>query len=147
MAVRKQVLEAAGLFDPSFRTYEGADLFYRIHRLGLLRHAISRRAVILFRTRSDMRAFVRQNYRYGQGYGRFCHRYREAMDPSRTRVVGLLNGWRNRVASGTRKLAALDEPRDVRRRLMQLHLARETAQTAGILTWRRLGPPEPPGSR
>ena len=58
-------------------------------------------------------------------------------------MAGVLSGWRHRVASGFGKLSALEQSRDVRRRLFQLHLARETAQAAGILNWRRLGPPEP----
>lgn len=142
MAIRKEVLETVGLFDPAFLTYEGADLFHRIHQRGLLRHAITRRALILYRTRADVRAFIRQNFRYGQGYGRFCYRYQEAVGKERLRLSAQLAAWRDRVKVGSRKIAAAEAAVPVRRRLVGLHLARETALLLGILRWRELGPRE-----
>jgi hypothetical protein len=123
-------------------TYEGADLFYRMHRQGLLRPRVVNRAMIFYKTRADVRGFVRQNYRYGQGYGRFCHRYRDALDPGTLRLTSRLSGWRTRVAVGFEKIGAADPPFP-RAVLKRLHLARETAQLCGILRWRPLGPPEP----
>lgn len=141
VAVRKEVLRAAGMFDTAFMTYEGADLFYRIHRLGLLRHRVVNRAMVFYQTRADVRGFVRQNYRYGQGYGRFCHRYQEVFDPGALSFQACLDGWRHRVKAGFEKIGVTDFPFS-KSTLKRLHFARQTAQFGGMLRWRLLGPLE-----
>lgn len=143
VAVRKDVLQAAGLFDPAFLTYEGADLFYRIHRLGLLRPRVAPRAMVFYRTRSSHQAFIRQNYRYGQGYGRFCYRYRDALEPATRTVAARVAAWRRRVTMGFERIAATGLRPELQAEMKRLHFDRETAQLYGILRWRRLGPPEP----
>ena len=139
MALRKTVLNEVGGFDPDFLTYEGPDLFYRLHRIGLMRARYAPRAMLFYRTRATFRAFVRQNYRYGQGYGRFCHKHAADLEPALRSLPAHLGRWRSRTAVGCRKLIE-SGPRNLRSQLITLHVARETAQLAGTLRWRALGP-------
>jgi len=140
-AVRRDVLFAAGLFDPDFLTYEGADLFYRINRLGLLRSSVAARAMVFYRTRPDFRAFVRQNYRYGQGYGRFCHKFADEFEPGALRLPALVSRWHRRVLMGIAKLREAPGGTGNRLRLIRLHIARENAQLQGMLRWQDLRAP------
>jgi len=142
VAVRKQVLLEAGRFDSAFMTYEGADLFYRMHLKGLLRSRVVNRAMVFYKTRADVQGFVRQNYRYGQGYGRFCHRYQAALDPANLRFQARLSGWRSRITVGFSKIDAA-ETHFSKAAMKRLHFAREVAQFCGVLRWRLLGPAEP----
>ena len=140
VAVRRSALDRVRGGDPTYRTYEGADLFYRMHREGLLSWRIAPRAVVFFRTRSDLRAFIRQNYRYGQGYGQFCRRYRDDVGAERISILSLCRRWKNRVSSGGAQLAKDAPNREMKRRLLALHLARETALLFGALTAPPIGP-------
>lgn len=140
VAVRRSVLQRVGGFDPTYRTYEGADLFYRMHRQGLLSWRIAPRAVVFFRTRSDLRAFIRQNYRYGQGYGQFCRRYRDDVGAERIGLLPLCRRWRDRLSTGAAQLSKSAPNREMKRRLVALHLGRETALLLGALTAPRTAP-------
>jgi GT2 family glycosyltransferase len=135
VAVRASVLEAVGGFDDRFTTYEGVDLFYRLHRQGRLRARALRRAVVFFQPRRSVYKFALQNFYYGRGYARFCVRHRDDLEPHATRAGHHVRRWWAHVRDG-RALARGIPDAAARRRLWCVHAIRETALLLGILTFR-----------
>jgi cellulose synthase/poly-beta-1,6-N-acetylglucosamine synthase-like glycosyltransferase len=122
VAIRRRVLAEVGGFDPEFQTYEGAELFYRIHRAGRLRYEVRPRAAVFFRTRDNLSAFLRQNQAYGRGWAQFGYKHPEAF-----------GGGRRWVGTSLRRLAA---GRALPPRLWALHVVRELALLGGALGYR-----------
>jgi hypothetical protein len=67
VAIRRSLLQAAGGFDPSFTTYDAAELFWRLSQARPLATALEPRALVFYRTRSTVAALARQNFNYGVG--------------------------------------------------------------------------------
>jgi glycosyltransferase involved in cell wall biosynthesis len=132
VAFRHSALRAVGGFDPDFRTGEGADLFHRMRKQGLLRFTVERRAVVFYRTRADGRALMRQNFHYGRGNAMFRDKHRAEIP---RRPGARLIAWGRRVASGRRLLRTPPPTPFSRRALLVVHLARETAMLAGDSTY------------
>lgn len=130
MALRARVLAAAGSFDPRFRTYEAADLFHRIVRQGLLEWRIETRAVVFFRTRETIGAFVRQNVAYGRGYAMFLHEHRHDVEAAGRGVLPVQGGLGE---FARRVLRSRNGDSDVfcDLELIGLHLVRRAAQRTG----------------
>ncbi|HZY45137.1 MAG TPA: glycosyltransferase, partial [Anaerolineae bacterium] len=73
----RSALETVEGFDARYVTYEGGDLSYRLQTV--FNHALvfEPRAVVLHQHRSTWRAYWRQQYGYGRGYGQFIWKHRD----------------------------------------------------------------------
>jgi glycosyltransferase involved in cell wall biosynthesis len=131
VAIQRQRILDAGGFDPSFPTFDSADLFWRMRRQQRLCWRYERRAIVFYRTRSSVAAFVRQNFGYGEGVGRYCRRVAaHEHDPPRPWLLMKSAGRR---LAAVRQLAGAGESLRVTTGLVGLHLLRETAIAAGAL--------------
>lgn len=133
VAFHRTVFERVGLFDPAYTTFDSAELFQRIRAAGLLAAAVARRALVFYRTRRTVRAFVRQNYGYGAGFARLCRATgaRDAVAPQR-----VIAEWARRLPDGLALLRDTRRPLSRRLALVGLHGLRETALAAGRLVAR-----------
>lgn len=96
LCVRRELFDAVGVFNPAFPTYDSAEFFWRLKQRGPIRARVERRALVFYRTRSSVSAFVRQNYGYGLGAGRLM---RQADRTGRLAHAGAaLRAWRTRVS-------------------------------------------------
>lgn len=133
VCIRRSVLEAVGLFNPAFPTFDAAEFFWRLRQQMPLRATVEPRALVFYRTRSTLSAFLRQNYGYGQGTGRLMRRATDAHAPVHAGLT--FRSWRTRVADGGRVArAAASTSRVDAASLLGLHLLRETAIAAGMLS-------------
>lgn len=80
MAVTRAAFHAVGGFDPSIPGpgSEEIDFCWRVQQAGH-RFAYAPDAVIAYRFRTDLRGFVRQQFRYGQGEAALFARHRPSM--------------------------------------------------------------------
>ncbi|MBL8142815.1 MAG: glycosyltransferase [Acidobacteria bacterium] len=136
VAIRRSLLQAAGGFDPSFTTYDAAELFWRLSQARPLATALEPRALVFYRTRSTVAALARQNFNYGVGYARFCNAVPDAGDAARAGQV--MRRWWQRIGRGLAQLSTgpTGSWRDAAG-LRAVHLVRETALAAGTLAGQR----------
>lgn len=133
VCIRTSVLNAVGLFDPAFPTFDSAEFFWRLRQQMPLRATVETRALVFYRTRSTLSAFVRQNYGYGQGTGRLMRRATSTHGPAHAGLT--FRSWRTRVADGGRVArSAAGTSRVDAASMLGLHLLRETAIAAGMLS-------------
>jgi glycosyltransferase involved in cell wall biosynthesis len=130
LAIRRALLSDVGLFDPAFPTFDAAELFWRITRRGPLRSVIERRAVVFYRTRSSLGAFLRQNFGYGQGVGRYCRRVASADAGHAPSARALARTWGRRLGTA-RQLARSGGSVPMAAGLVGLHVLREVAIAGG----------------
>ncbi|MGE3959609.1 MAG: glycosyltransferase [Vicinamibacterales bacterium] len=130
VCIRRGLFDEVGLLNPSFPTYDGAEFFWRAAQRGPLRATVARRALVFYRTRSSLGAFLRQNFGYGLGTGRLMRHASSENRAALSRAAVRL--WRSRLADASTFLRALPASRSVP--LALLHALRETAVTAGVLT-------------
>jgi len=134
VAFRREVFETVGPFNPEFRTFDSAELFWRMKRSGILSSVLAPRAVVFYRSRDSVAAFARQNYGYGQGYARLCH----ATGRGDVLTIGrTVSDWWRHLPDGVR-VAFGGGQRGLRRQLSVagLHLVRETALALGRVSIR-----------
>jgi glycosyltransferase involved in cell wall biosynthesis len=132
VCVRRSTLEAVGLFNPAFRTFDSAEFFWRLRQRGELRATMAPKALVFYRTRSNLPSFVAQNFGYGRGTGRLLYHARATGVGSPHRAA--LRGWRNRMRDAARiarTVARTSTGAAVP--AYALHLLRETSIAAGIL--------------
>lgn len=134
LAICRSLIVKAGLFDPAFTTFDAAMLFWRIKKMGQLDARVAPRAVVFYRTRQSVGAFIRQNVGYGLGVGRYCRQIsRDGLEPPRGRH--LARSWGHRLGAA-RQLARSDGPPAARAGLVGLHVLRELAIAAGTIAGR-----------
>jgi glycosyltransferase involved in cell wall biosynthesis len=132
LAMRRRLVTEAGLFDPAFPTFDAAELFWRLHRRTPPKAVIEPRAVVFYRTRQSIGAFIRQNYGYGQGLGLYCRRI--AVDGGQPPgPAALLRHWGRRVGA-VGQAARAGDTAVASMGLVGLHLLREAAMATGMLT-------------
>ncbi len=133
VCIRRSTLESVGLFNPAFPTFDSAELFWRLKGHGRIRATVEPKALVFYRTRSSLGAFVRQNFGYGQGTGRLL-RHARSSDGAGTPRRAALRGWSNRMRDAA-KVARTGRATSIRSAvpLYVLHLLREGAIAAGIL--------------
>jgi glycosyltransferase involved in cell wall biosynthesis len=133
LCIRRSVLDAVGHFNPAFPTFDAAEFFWRLRRQMPLRATVEPRALVFYRTRSTLSAFLRQNYGYGRGTGRLMRRTSATQAP--VHAGQTLRSFRTRVADGGRVArSAAGSSRVDAASLLGLHLLRETAIAAGMLS-------------
>ena len=132
LCVRRSMFDVVGPFNPAFPTYDSAEFFWRLKQRGPIRARVERRALVFYRTRASISAFVRQNYGYGLGAGRLL---RQADDAGRLAHGGAaLRAWRTRVSdAGTVARASARGAWTRTAALVGLHVIRETAIATGFL--------------
>jgi len=77
---RRTALEEVNGFDERYVTYEACDLHWRIMRAVGGSFVYEPRALVFHRHREDWKAFWRQQYAYGVGYGQFVLGHRNECD-------------------------------------------------------------------
>jgi len=133
VCIRRSVLDAVGLFNPAFPTFDAAEFCWRLRQQMPLRATVEARALVFYRTRTTLSAFVRQNYGYGQGTGRLMRRAAPTRRSAHARLT--FRHWRTRVADGglvARSAAGASHVEAAS--LLGLHVLRETAIAAGMLS-------------
>ncbi|HEY4329170.1 MAG TPA: glycosyltransferase [Phycisphaerae bacterium] len=93
---RYSALLDVGGFDARFRSYEAADLHYRLSRLHHGRMIHQPRALVLHRHRDSWAAYWKQQRSYGDGYAQFFIRYPDQVHWSLTRELA---AWARLAAS------------------------------------------------
>jgi glycosyltransferase involved in cell wall biosynthesis len=132
VCIRRAVFDVVGLFNPAFPTFDAAEFFWRLRQQMTLRATIEPRALVFYRTRSTLSAFLRQNYGYGQGTGRLMRRASSTQAP--VHAGQTLRSFRTRVADGGRVArSAAGSSRVDAASMLGLHL-REAAIAAGMLS-------------
>ena len=131
LAIRRSLLNDVGRFNPAFLTFDAAELFWRIGRRGPLRSVVERRALVFYRTRSSLGGFVRQNFGYGQGVGRYCRRIASS-DGQAPSARALVRTWGRRLGTA-RQLARAGDSVPGAVGLVGLHVMREMAIAGGTL--------------
>ncbi|MGC4081469.1 MAG: hypothetical protein QM736_04970 [Vicinamibacterales bacterium] len=132
LCVRRSLFGIVGAFDPRFPTYDSAEFFWRLKQQGPIRSRVEKKALVFYRTRRSVRAFIKQNYGYGLGAGRLMRRASGADGRGHQRAG--LRAWRTRVSDTTaivRSTGSLSWRRTAA--LVSLHLLRETAIATGFL--------------
>ena len=133
VCIRRSVLDAVGLFNPAFPTFDAAEFFWRLRQQMPLRATVETHALVFYRTRATLSAFVRQNYGYGQGTGRLMRQAAPA--PGLAHASLTLRHWRTRVADGGRVArSSAGTSRIDAASLLGLHVLRETAIAAGMVS-------------
>ena len=132
LCVRRALFDAVGAFNPAFPTYDSAEFFWRLKQRGPVRSHVERRALVFYRTRASISAFVRQNYGYGLGAGRLM---RQADRAGRlAHGSAALRAWRTRVSdAGSVARASTRGAWTRTATLVGLHVLRETAIATGFL--------------
>jgi glycosyltransferase involved in cell wall biosynthesis len=134
ICVRRAVFDDIGPFNPAFPTFDAAELFWRLSQRGPLRAFVERRAVVFYRTRATIGAFVRQNYGYGLGAARLWRlagRHGDVQPSARA----ALRTWRRRLADGGQVAQSAAAGTSALRTLplFALHVLRESAIAAGFV--------------
>lgn len=133
VCIRRSVLETVGLFNPAFPTFDAAEFFWRLRQQMPLRATVEARALVFYRTRATLSGFLRQNYGYGQGTGRLMRRATPTHLPAHAHLT--FRNWRTRVADGGRVARSAAGTSHIHAAsLLGLHLLRETAIAAGMLS-------------
>lgn len=132
LCVRRALFDAVGPFNPAFPTYDSAEFFWRLKQRGPIRSQVERRALVFYRTRSSISAFVRQNYGYGLGAGRLMRQADHSGRLAHGRAA--LRAWRTRVSDAGAVARASTRGAWTRTAsLVGLHVLRETAIATGFL--------------
>lgn len=133
LCIRRSTLESVGLFNPAFPTFDAAEFFWRLLKRGPLSAVVEPRAVVFYRTRSTVAAFLKQNYGYGRGAGRLLRQASGGTNGAARPGVAL-RSWRSRMGDAGRIARAAAGPSHVRAAsLYGLHLLRESAIAAGFI--------------
>lgn len=74
---RRDILEKVGGFDERYVSYEACDLHWRITHVDRGPFVYEPRALVFHRHRENWKAFWRQQYLYGIGYGQFVLSHRD----------------------------------------------------------------------
>lgn len=132
LCIRRSLLEDVGLFNPDFPTFDSAELFWRLRARGELKAVVEPRAVVFYRTRSTLGAFVKQNFGYGKGTGRLLQ-FARSHGGTGSRRHAALRGWRRRLRDMTSIARTAGRSTIDALPVCGVHLLRETAISAGIL--------------
>jgi glycosyltransferase involved in cell wall biosynthesis len=131
VCVRRSVFDSIGPFNPEFRTFDAAELFWRLAQRAPIQWAFEPRALVFYRTRTSVGAFVSQNFGYGRGTGRLWRRTRST---ARGSALAPLRAWPRRLQDGVKVARSAGDGSTYRAvPYLGLHVLREAALTAGFL--------------